>query len=241
MKAKRRPQQVVLSLLLGLSAAACDGIMDLQPQGLTRAQVAGTYALQSYNGEPLPHVLRSTYSGEFNNDGGPWLIAPITIDPEGLLTLRSFFTVTFLGPKDPPGIYTAYPPGQQLVPGGPPVSGSVVLNADSTCAVTLGNMKTMGTYHLTHHVLEWTGANLALKKTGRWTATRTHGGEPSSAGTYTDAGTFSIDGSQIVFLPSLPPSNPDCTVTATLAGEVLTAVVQCQGTTRPQETSVWIR
>lgn len=245
MEAKNPPQRLLLSLLLGFSVAACDGatVTDPQPLKITPAQVAGTYALQTYNGESLPHVLRSSYSGEFVDGAWGNMTTPFTIDPEGLLTLQFFPPVTFLGPKDPPGTYTAHPPGQQYPSGGPPNSGSVVINADGTCALTLSLWQNpiMGTCRLTHHLLEWTGAELVLRRGGKWTATRTHRNENGSRGTYTDEGTFTIDGSRILFAPALPPSSPGCTTTASLAGEVLTTVAQCQGTSPPQDTSVWRR
>jgi len=244
MEAKRRPQPLTLSLLLGLIVGGCDGMVDPQPQGLTYEQVAGTYALQTYNGEPLPRVLH-TWAGEFD-DGGRNPPTPITIDVNGVLTLGGV-PFAFQGPKDPPGTYKASPPGQISYDpygspnGARPFYGSVVIHADGTCGIQAWEDWTPGSCRLTQHLLEWTAASLVLEEAGLWTATRTHRAEFGSSATYTGPGTFSIHGTQIVFAPGLPPSSPGCTTIATLTDEVLTAVPQCQGIPRPGETSVWNR
>lgn len=209
---------------------------------LTAAQVAGTYALQTYDGESLPLVVHSTYEGTFVDDAGFWIPAPITIDDSGLLTLRTYYTVTFLGPKDPPGTYTAYPADQQIAPRFPRVfAGSIVVNADGTCAVTFWENTSLGVCGLTHDLLEWTGASLVLTEGGKWMLEKTvrdeHGAYTT---TVTQTGSFTVEGDRIVLTPAGPIA-PDCPTTATLAGDVLTTVTQCPAPALLQGASVWQR
>jgi len=208
---------------------------------LTAAQVAGTYALQTHDGASLPLVVHSTYEGAFVDDAGFWIPAPITIDDSGLLTLRTYYTVTFLGPKDPPGTYTAYPVDQQIAPRIRLFAGSIVVNVDGTCAVTFWENTSLGVCGLTHHLLEWTGASLVLTEGGNWTLKRTvrdeHGAYTT---TVTQTGRFTVEGDRIVLTPA-GPMDPICPATARLAGNVLTTVVQCPEIAQLQETSVWQR
>ena len=218
-----------------------DTALNVRDTGLTVTQVAGTYTLQTYNGESPPIVLRSTYAGTFVDDAGFWIPAPITIDDGGLLTLQTYYTVTFLGPKDPPGTYTAYPPDQWIGPGIPVFSGSVVIDADGTCAVAFWKNTSVGTCRFTQDLLEWTSARLVLTGAGTWTAKLTQRAVPGSTTTYREAGTFRIHDSQIVFTPAFLHPEPDCTATAAISGDILTAALQCQGIARPHDTSVWQR
>lgn len=241
MIAKHTTPRLMPALLLGFTVVCGCSDPGGPDAASALAQVAGTYALQTYDGETLPLVVHSTYEGTFVDDAGLWIPAPITVDENGLLTLRTYYTVTFLGPKDPPGTYTAHPSDQRIAPGIALFEGSVVIDADGTCAITFWKNTSPGACGLTHHLLEWTGASLVLTEGGSWILEKTvrdeHGAYTT---TVTQTGSFTVDGSRIV-LTTAGPMEPDCPTTATLAGDVLTTAAQCPGLAQSQVTSVWQR